>query len=126
MSGTAANLTTRRGATWNVMFSYTDANGVAVDLTAYKARGQVRTADSRAELVMDLSSEGGAPRLVLDGPAGTVELIVSAADTALLSSSVTDARELIYGIEIYDDAVSPEYVEDLVSGRLTVLPEIVR
>ncbi len=125
-STAAANLVTRRGATWEVVFAYRGADGEVAPITGMKARGQVRTADSRAELVMELTSTGGAPRLIIDGPAGTVTLRVSAADSVNLSADVINPRELIYGIELYDDLVSPEYVEDFIAGRLTVLPEIVR
>jgi hypothetical protein len=122
----SANLVTRRGATWQVTFAYTDEDGAVVPLTGYKARGQVRTGDSRDLLVMDMSTEGGSPRLIIDGPAGTLKINVSAADSVNLSADLLNPRELVYGVELYDDLVSPEYVEDFIAGRLTVLPEIVR
>lgn len=128
MSCTAANLTIRRGATWDVTFTYLDSDGDAIALTGLKARGhvrRVRSDGSIGDLVMALTSTGGSPRLFIDAAEGKVRLLVSSTDTPLLDAD-NRGVELVYGIELYDDAVAPEEVTDFVSGRVTVLPEIVQ
>jgi hypothetical protein len=129
MTCATANLTIRCGATWRVPFTYRDAStGAVIDLSGLKARGQIRAVNadgSQGAVVMSLASTGGAPRLLIEAAQGTVTLYVTSADTPLLDPS-NKGRELIYGIELYDDSVAPEDVTDFVAGRVLVLPEIVQ
>ncbi len=128
MSGTpgTANLVVRRGATWKTMFTYKTKDGVAIDLTGYQARAQVRERpDSPGDPILELLSTGGSPRITITPADGKVVINVSSADTPLLSPQNVQ-RELVYDIELYDDSVSPVYVIAFVRGALTVLPEVTR
>lgn len=129
MTCATANLTIRCGATWRVPFTYmVKATGEVIPLTGLKARGQIRVLNAdgtHGAVVMSLTSTGGTPRLFIDAPAGKVTLLVSSVDTPLLDPS-NKGRELVYGIELYDDTVAPAEVTDFVAGRVMVLPEIVQ
>ncbi len=128
-----AALTVVRGATWEDEFTYTDENGVAVDLTGYEARMQVRTADAMfgttgAEtLLMELSTNDPALNLVWDTAAeGRLRVRVAADLTLALNPENAKKVSLVYGLELYRDELDGEYVIPLVQGKLTVLGEVVR
>lgn len=129
-----APMTVVRGATWEDEFTYTDDNGVPVDLTGYEARLQVRTLDGQYgasttdTLLMQLSTVGLAPQLFWSTAAGGRLLIhVAAADTAILNPANERKVTRVYGLEVYLPAgVDPEYVIPLVQGKLVVMGETVR
>ena len=78
MSRTAASYSMiwTRGATVEDSFEYTDADGVAIDLTGYEARMQVRTVAGRygsttaTTLLLELATTGVDPLLTIDTPPG--------------------------------------------------------
>lgn len=137
MSRTPASypLTCVRGSTFEDEFNYTDADGVAIDLTGYEARMQIRTLDgmfgeTAAEtLIAEYATTDVAPYLTFDTAAnGRLVLRVPAADTVVLNPDNERKLKLSYGIEVYVPALNPEpeYVIPLVQGSLTVRGEVVR
>lgn len=139
MSRTPATHTLQvvRGATWEDLFTYKDPDGIAINLTGYSARMQVRTiagrygTTSETTLVMDLTTANG--RLAIPDQSvladrGKISIVVSAADTALLNPDNEKKRQLVYSIELFIPASGPtaEYVVPLVEGKVVVKGEVTR
>jgi hypothetical protein len=139
MSRTPATHTLQvvRGATWEDLFTYKDPDGVAINLTGYSARMQVRTVAGRygtttaATLVMELTTANG--RLAIPDQSvladrGKISILVTAADTALLNAQNEKKVQLVYSLELYIPASGPaaEYVVPLVEGKIVVKGEVTR
>jgi hypothetical protein len=98
------NITCQQGATFSrfITMRYpdpasppSDPTYLLYDLSGYEARMHVRrTVDSSTTLI-ELSTDDGS--IVLGGEDGTIELTISAEDTALLTSSG------VYDLEIISD-----------------------
>lgn len=133
MSRTAASysMTWTKGATVEEEFTYTDADGVAIALTGYEARMQVRTVAGQygttttTTLVMELTT---ADYLSWDTAAtGRLVLTIPPADQTDLNPLNAKKVKYVYAIEVYLPAgVDPEYVIPLVGGTITVKGEITR
>jgi hypothetical protein len=87
MSGTiipATNdITIYQGATFNPVYTYKDANGVAINLTGYTAEFQAREQYGSQQPFINLTTSNGG--ITLGGSAGTITLLMSAAATAALT-----------------------------------------
>lgn len=134
MSRTAAtySMTWTRGATIEDEFAYTDANGVAINLTGYEARMQVRTlagqygTTTTTTLLLELTTANGL--LVWDTAAtGRLLIVVPPAGHANLNPDNAKKVRYAYSLELYVPAgVDPEYVIPLVCGKINVLGETTR
>ncbi len=89
------NIVIEQGTTFNPVLTYKDENDVAIDLTGYTARMQIRLKRTSASFIHELTSGAG---ITLGGVAGTIELLISDTDTAAFSftSAVYDL-ELVSG-----------------------------
>jgi hypothetical protein len=83
MAATTYDILIEQGATFSQLVTYKD-NGVAVNLTGYTARMQVRATLESASTLVELTTANG--RIALGGTAGTITLTISATDTAALTS----------------------------------------
>jgi hypothetical protein len=83
MAATTYDILIEQGATYSQSITYKD-NGVAVNLTGYTARMQVRATLEAASTLVELTTANG--RIALGGAAGTITLTISATDTAALTS----------------------------------------
>ena len=136
MSRTPAsyNMTVVRGSTGEDEFSYTDDAGVAIDLTGYEARMQVRSLTGQhgttttTTLLLELTTDGADPLLVWDtAAAGALKIVASPDQHAVLNPSNARSAKYAYSIEVYRPAgANPEYVIPLVQGKLTVRGEVTR
>jgi hypothetical protein len=104
-----------QGATFNpVLTFYTNqAAGTLLNLTGYTARMKARAGYGTAEIFNLTTSNGG---ITLGGAAGTVSLLISAANTAALT-----AGSYLYDLELID---SSGVVNRVLQGRLTVVAGI--
>lgn len=98
-----------RGETLQRVFTYKDADGVAVDLTGYSASMQVRKSLTDG-VALELSTVNS--RITLGGAAGTVTLLVSATDTATI-----DVGQYFYDLELTSGS---SVVTRLIEGRMQV------
>ena len=104
-------------------------DGVPVNLTGWKVRGQIRTLTGQygtttsASLVLDLTN--GDEVEITNALDGRVQLTLTAVQTQLLAPDNVKTK-LAYELELYNDSVPPERVDGLVAGKITVLPEIAR
>jgi hypothetical protein len=83
MAATTYDILIEQGATYSQSITYKD-NGVAVNLTGYTARMQVRATLESASTLVELTTANS--RIALGGTAGTITLTISATDTAALTS----------------------------------------
>ena len=111
-----------RGTTWEDSFDYRDADGVAIDLTGYEARMQVRTLAGRfgtttsTTLLLSLSTTGVDPLLVWDtADIGRVRVYALPAAHADLNPDNAKKVKYAYWLEFYDG----DHVLPVVTGTLT-------
>jgi hypothetical protein len=71
-----------QGATWRKQTTYKDSNLVPYDLTGFKAKMQARRSYAAPDPIIDLTTENGG--ITLGGTAGTINLFLSATQTAAL------------------------------------------
>jgi hypothetical protein len=125
MSRVAANsnLTVVRGTTWEDEFTYTDADGVAIDLTGYSARMQIwvttqeygATGTPLLELTIGNGLEWNT------AATGRLVLTVPAADHDDLNPNNAKLVTYAYALEVYVPAgVDPLYTIPLVRGKVKV------
>lgn len=105
------NLTADQGATYSQRITW-KIDGNAVNLTGYTARMRVKNLVRNFD-VLHLTSTSG---IALGGAAGTIDLLVSAADMT----------KVVAGKYSYDlELVSPSgTVTRLIKGTFTVTPEV--
>jgi hypothetical protein len=110
------DLEIEQGATFSRLFRWKDSEGVLVDLTGYTARMQIRRKFSSATAEYSATTENGA--IVLGGALGTIQLTISATDTAALT-----CVSGVYDLELVD---SEGVVTRFVQGNVTVSREVTR
>jgi hypothetical protein len=118
------NITCQQGSTFGrtITFKYPDPSSspsdptyLLWDFTDYTARMQVRRTVDSSTILISLTTENG--RITLGGASGTIELNITAADTAALTSSG------VYDLEIIsDDGV----VDRIMQGDFTLSQEVTR
>lgn len=105
------NLTADQGATFTQRLTW-KIDGNPVNLTGYTARMKVKNIVRNFEVISITSSSG----ITLGGSAGTIDMLVSAADMTRIV-----AGKYSYDLEL----VSPGgVVTRLVKGTFTVTPEV--
>ena len=106
-----------QGASFSKLVTWkTGTPAVAVNLTGCTARAHVRETLEAAAVLLDLSTANG--KIVLGGSAGTVEITLSATETAAINW-----RAAVYDLEItFPDAT----VRRLMHGSVSVSPEVTR
>ena len=115
MAATTYDLTIEQGATFSQLVTYKES-GVAVNLTGYTARMQVRSTLESASTVVELTTANG--RITLGGSAGTITLTVSATDTAALT-----AGRGVYDLELVSGS---GIVTRLLQGVATISRNVTR
>jgi len=109
-----ANLTCDQGATFDRTIVWQTSGGVAVNLTNYGGRMDIRYASaSDADLLLSLTIANGRIS-VSDATGGKFRVLISSTDTASLQ-----AGDYYYDFEAYDNA-SPPVVTRLIQGTFTV------
>jgi hypothetical protein len=83
MAATTYDILIEQGATFSQIVTYKES-GVAVNLTGYTARMQVRSHAGIGRSFIELTTANG--RIALGGSAGTITLTISATDTAALTA----------------------------------------
>jgi cytosine/adenosine deaminase-related metal-dependent hydrolase len=109
------NLTMYQGASFDYSFAW-KIDDVAVNLTGYSARMQVRRSHPSPTSVLTLTTENGG--ITLGGALGTIQVVADADVTAEL-----DAAFYVYDIELESPS---EEVYRLLEGKFTISPEVTR
>ena len=105
-----------QGATWQQVVTWKTAAGTPINLSGYSARMQVRERVTSSTAVLDLSSTGGNPKIVLGGSAGTVTITVPDGDMDFEGS-------YLYDLEVES---AGGVVTRLLMGRFMCRPEVTR
>lgn len=120
----------QRGADFSRIFRRKyKATGEPAPLPGYKVRAQFRTVEgaigtsTSQTLLLELEDGSGIGFTNVDE--AEVTLTLTAAQTQALAPGNTKTK-VAYGIEFYDDSVTPERVEPFLQGRVTIVPETVR
>jgi tRNA threonylcarbamoyladenosine modification (KEOPS) complex Pcc1 subunit len=104
-----------RARPYSQVITYKES-GVAVNLTGYTARMQVRSTLESAEALIELTTANG--RIALGGSAGTITLTISATDTAALT-----AGRGVYDLELVSGS---GIVTRLLQGVATISRNVTR
>ena len=115
MSATTYDILIEQGATFSQVITYKEA-GVAINLTGYTARLQVRSTLESATSVVELTTANS--RIALGGAAGTISLTISATDTAALT-----AGRGVYDLELVSGS---GIVTRLLQGVCTISRNVTR
>jgi hypothetical protein len=115
MAATTYDILIEQGATFSQVITYKD-NGVAVNLTGYTARMQVRATLESASTLVELTTANS--RIALGGTAGTITLTISATDTAALT-----AGRGVYDLELVSGS---GIVTRLLQGVATISRNVTR
>ena len=115
MAATTYDLLIEQGATFSQLVTYKES-GVAVNLTGYTARLQVRSTLESASTIVELTTANG--RIALGGAAGTITLTISATDTAALT-----AGRGVYDLELVSGS---GIVTRLLQGVATISRNVTR
>lgn len=103
-----------QGETFTLPLTWT-ASGTPVDLTGATARMHIRENVDSSTTLIELTTENG--RIALGGTAGTIDLTISAVDTAALPK-----RRGVYDLEIVIGAVVYRKLE----GNVNITREVTR
>ena len=115
MAATTYDITIEQGATFSQVITYKES-GVAINLTGYTARMQVRSTLESATSVVELTTANS--RIALGGVAGTISLTISATDTAALT-----AGRGVYDLELVSGS---GIVTRLLQGVCTISRNVTR
>jgi len=119
MTAVRQNLVIEQGATFGFNINWLQSDeSTPVDLTGYTARMHIRDSVDDAATLLELTTENS--RIVLDGSAGTIQLSISATDTAAISFT-----QGVYDLELVDTGDTGE-VTRLTYGGVEVRPEVTR
>lgn len=109
------NFLAEQGATLERVITYTDPDGVIINLTSYTALMQVRSTAASATVILELSTGSG---ITINGAAGTLTLFVDATTMAALTPG-----SFVYDLEI----TSPgSVVTRLIEGKFVIKAEVTR
>jgi len=105
------NLLVDQGSTFVQTFKLVDAEGAAIDLSSYDARGQYRKSYAS-------TAYGELSVMVVDSVEGIVEVSLTAAQTEAIA-----AGRYVYDAEIFTEA---GIVYRILRGEMEVTPEVTR
>lgn len=116
MSAGIYDIYMEQGATYNQPLVWKDSSGTAVNVTGYTARMQIRRTLDATTVILTLTTENG--RITVGGSNGLITLLVSAADTAALTTFCG-----VYDLEV----ISPAgVVTRLLEGQVEISKEVTR
>ncbi len=104
-----------KGATYRHKLVWNDSLGAPINLTGATAKMQVRSSVASPDILLELSTENS--RIIITPLTGTLELIISATDTALLSG-----RGGAYDLEIVQAGATTRLIE----GKIVFKDEVTR
>lgn len=110
------NITCQQGATFQRQVTWTDSAKDPYNLTGYTARMQVRANATSNTVIIELTTENS--RITLGNTAGTVDLLIPAANTTTLT-----AGQYVYDLELVSGG---GVVTRLLEGNFKVSAEVTR
>lgn len=116
MSAATYDFEIEQGASLIKPIVWKDANGLAVNLTGYTAKMQIRKSVSSPDVLLELSTSNG--RIDIVSGTGTITLLINAATSAAITWSSG-----VYDLELTS---SGGLVTRLMQGTITVSKEVTR
>ena len=110
------DFTIYQGATFSRVLTWKDENNVAINVTGYTARMQLRESQDAAAAFITLTTENGG--IALGGAAGTITLSISAANTAAITETSG-----VYDLELVS---AGGIVTRLLAGEVLISKEVTR
>jgi hypothetical protein len=105
------NITCKQGQKFRLPFEWKDPDGVAINLTGYTFRGQVRASAKDAAVILELNAT----------------LVSAVAGTFKIEHTSAEMADVPAGKWVYDlEAVQGGESFPLAEGTFTVLPEVTR
>jgi len=127
------NFKIEQGSTVDFTINYTDSAGVAIDLTDYEARMDIRPSAGSSTLYATLSSSLGVQNdltginMTPPNPAGGASLPKSSGSMRIYisaaSSSALDFKAAQYDLEVYSGS-APVTVNKILTGQINLTKEI--
>jgi hypothetical protein len=111
------DITIEKGATFSLRLTRRNPDSTPLDLTGCTARMQIRQSVAAPEVLLELTTVNG--KIVIDGPAGTIDLEISATETAALVATKPGR----YDLEVVDALGK---VKRLVEGSVGFSAEVTR
>jgi hypothetical protein len=124
LRGNVYNLLTDQGSTVHQVFTVKNSARKVLDLTGYTARMQVRlrdvtTNDPGTVIIAEYTTEDGDGSLIVNGPAGTVTLLIPPAEMA---GFIPDSY--VYDIEV--ESQNAGDTTRIIQGKFIVRAEVTR
>lgn len=110
------NIVIEQGADLDKTLTWKDSAGVPIDLTGFSAEMDIRDSQPDPITLYELSTVNG--RIVLGGAAGTIQLLIPAADSEAFTWTSG-----VYDFELTDTSSK---VRRLFKGTITIDPEVTR
>jgi hypothetical protein len=115
MAAATHDIYIEQGATFRLSLVWKDSAQAPINLTGYTARMQIRQSIASSTTVLSLTT---AQAITLGGALGTIEVVISAAQTSALT-----IRKGVYDLEL---EASNGVVTRLLQGSVEVSPEVTR
>jgi hypothetical protein len=115
MAAGTYNITLEQGATFAVQLLWQDENATPINLTGFTAEMQIRKSSKADIALITLTDTAG---LTLGGSAGTIDVLISASETAALPSDFIG----VYDLEIN----SGSEIIRLIEGQVVVNAEVTK
>ena len=129
MTAAAYDIQLEQGETWNPVLALAWPGGGAFDLTGYQAHMQIRSTYYAGSTLLDLHSNTGG--IVLGGAAGTLQPVMSAAQSAALTSGQVPLSQILNGRAVnklgtYDIKLTDPSgnVSTIMGGTVWIAPQV--
>lgn len=110
------DIVVEQGATFDVTLTWKDSAGDPIDITGYSARMDIRANIDEDTAIHSMTSANG--DIVLGDAAGTIQLLITAADTEAF-----DFQTAVYDLELISGAGA---VTRLIKGCIELDKEVTR
>jgi len=124
LRGNVYNLITDQGSTVHQVFTIKNSARKVLDLTGYTARMQIRALDPTTRnttdlLIAEYTTEDGGGSLTVNGPAGTVTLLISPSEMAQFAPN-----SYVYDIEVESESAGD--TTRIIQGKFIVRAEVTK
>lgn len=116
MAAASYDILIEQGATYQQTFAWKDSDGVAIDITGYTARMQVRRSRSAETVLLEATTTNG--YIVLGDALGTIAVTIPAS----ITQDVTASRG-VYDLELVS---AGGIVTRLLEGSVEISKEVTR
>jgi hypothetical protein len=116
MSASIYNINIEQGATFTRTITWKDSANVAINLTGYTARMQIRERVESSTALVSLTHSSG---ITLGGAAGTVVITITATQT----DALPNMKKGVYDLELVS---AGGIVTRLLQGEVVVSPQVTR